>query len=474
MKKLIYPFLIFLGLAASVFTAHADENFRRHRYDVLDSLPPAPRGSIIFLGNSITHMMEWRELFGDRADIFNRGVSGAHTYEVYTHLEHLLGEGPSKVFLMIGTNDLGDPGDDNSPQCVANRIISIILKILELNPDTKVYYQSILPTGKRWRTREKTEITNSIVKDWIESRNSDNVEYIDLYPAFADEEGEIMNTHANGTDNCLSLDGLHLTLKGYEIWVDIIKEYVGSEPQVKKESANLFGDLSGSPGMRISYFGGLPVRNSDILLFGDEVIHTGEWNELTGSGIFKDRGIGWGYPGPGLSKLQGAFLPTLKGNVENRVIKEAPAGVVFYAGTPEVMASDDINQVIKDYKHAIDSLRSILPYTPIFLMTLAPLPHSYGEKCSSMAILNDSIRQFSQEYGFYLIDIERCLSLRGCEKPDEITGENNSRDKKPEERDETCFLDPENIYLNGKGYKLIALKIREITLGVINPEPSVP
>ena len=79
--------------------------FCNNRNDLLDSLPPAPAASIIFLGNSITHMMEWRELFGDRSDIINRGVSGAHTYEVAEHLDNMLGESPSKVFLMIGTNE---------------------------------------------------------------------------------------------------------------------------------------------------------------------------------------------------------------------------------------------------------------------------------------------------------------------------------------------------------------------------------
>lgn len=461
MRRLLYPLLVFI---AAIFTIpiNADENFRRHRYDVLDNLPTAPHGSIIFLGNSITHMMEWQELFGDRKDIFNRGVSGAHTYEVYDHLENLLGDGPSKVFLMIGTNDLGDKGEENSPQNVADRIISIILKIQELHPDTEIYYQSILPTGKRWRGPEKTETTNSIVKNWIEKRNNDNVKYIDLYSLFADEEGEIINTDINGKDDSFSLDGLHLTLKGYEKWAEIIKEYVGYEPQLKKEAINLFGDMSDSPGMRASYFGGLPIKNDDILLFGDEVIHTGEWNELTGSTVFKDRGIGWGYPGPRLNKLKGAFLITLKGNTENGVIKETPSGVVFYAGASDVIASDDINIVIDDYKSAIDSLKSLLPDTPVFLMTIAPFPESFGEKCSSLAILNDSIRQFSLLPGFSLIDIDKCLRIGGNEKSDERIIPDEFVEIKMGERDETCFLDGDNIYLNGKGYKIIADKIKEI------------
>ena len=100
--------LIALLLLLTTAAMHADEPFRQHRANHFATLVPEKDG-IVFIGNSITNMFEWREGFGS-ASVLNRGISGAYSYEVLDNLESYIVGRPKKVFIMIGTNDLGTNG----------------------------------------------------------------------------------------------------------------------------------------------------------------------------------------------------------------------------------------------------------------------------------------------------------------------------------------------------------------------------
>ena len=66
---------------------------------------PNTQDEIIFLGNSITDGCEWSELFQDLR-IKNRGISGDITEGVLQRLKEVTESKPSKVFIMIGVNDI--------------------------------------------------------------------------------------------------------------------------------------------------------------------------------------------------------------------------------------------------------------------------------------------------------------------------------------------------------------------------------
>ena len=41
----------------------------------------------------------------------------------------------------------------------------------------------------------------------------------------------------------------------------------------------------------------LPIKSTDVLFFGDEMVKNGEWNELLQNQNVKNRGSWWGYGG---------------------------------------------------------------------------------------------------------------------------------------------------------------------------------
>ena len=129
MKKV----LLSLIACISILAAWADGPFRNHRYDSFKVMSP-PEGSILFIGNSITDMHCWPEIFtkedGTYLPIVNRGNSGTYSTEQSDNLESYLKNQPKKVFMMIGTNDLATSGGlAFSPEQLLAYVKSIVARI---------------------------------------------------------------------------------------------------------------------------------------------------------------------------------------------------------------------------------------------------------------------------------------------------------------------------------------------------------
>ena len=113
----------------------------QHRFDLFSKLQPST-GNIVFLGDSITQYAEWNELFSNEK-IVNRGIGGDTTEGIINRLDQVVQISPSKVFIMIGINDL------NKGISVKNveTNYEIILNRLQKADNTKIYVQSVLPTN---------------------------------------------------------------------------------------------------------------------------------------------------------------------------------------------------------------------------------------------------------------------------------------------------------------------------------------
>ncbi|MDE6077594.1 MAG: sialate O-acetylesterase, partial [Muribaculaceae bacterium] len=76
-----------------------------HQRVTLFNLLPVEPGDIVFLGNSITDGGEFSELF-DNPSIKNRGISSDVISGVAERLHQVTNYHPSKIFLLIGINDV--------------------------------------------------------------------------------------------------------------------------------------------------------------------------------------------------------------------------------------------------------------------------------------------------------------------------------------------------------------------------------
>ena len=111
----------------------------------------------------------------------NHGIGGDDTVGVLRRLDLVTRAQPAKVFLMIGTNDLGK-GTLTIDEIVAN-VEEIVTRIRIENPTSEVYVQSVLP---RWHTR--TEDLRRL-NDGLESVACERRTWIDLRPLFDQGDG---------------------------------------------------------------------------------------------------------------------------------------------------------------------------------------------------------------------------------------------------------------------------------------------
>ena len=184
-----------------------------HRKEHFESLPDT-ENEIIFLGNSITDNAEWWELFED-THVKNRGIGGDDTDGVLERLGEVTSSRPDKIFIMIGTNDLAYM---KSAEHVLTNYAKILDRIEQDSPGTRIYIQAILPTDDAIHTLRK----NADIRGLNESLEAMATErghtYLDLYNPFAGEDGKLNPDY--------SLDGLHLNGAGYQLWKELIENYV--------------------------------------------------------------------------------------------------------------------------------------------------------------------------------------------------------------------------------------------------------
>lgn len=184
-----------------------------HKKEHFETLPDT-EDEIIFLGNSITDNSEWWELFGD-PHIKNRGIGGDDTDGILERLDEVTGSNPSKIFIMIGTNDLSN---GKSVEYIADNYRKIIERIRQSTPGTRIYIQSVLPTDDAVHyTRRNTDIIR--INDLLKQIAAENgLAYIDLF--------DIFKLGNNKLNPAYSIDGLHLNGKGYLVWKNAIIKYV--------------------------------------------------------------------------------------------------------------------------------------------------------------------------------------------------------------------------------------------------------
>ncbi|MFK8101017.1 MAG: GDSL-type esterase/lipase family protein [Saprospiraceae bacterium] len=184
-----------------------------HRKSLFTVLETAP-ASIIFLGNSLTQQCEWAELFNN-ATIKNRGITGDMTTGVLARLDEIVVTKPTKLFLMIGVNDLLF----HRPPIILENYQQILQKIKKASPTTQVYVQSILPVNNALRSTGIKNADIQVLNSGIQAlAKAFGFPYLDLYQAFVTTEGRMNQNY--------TYDGIHLNGAGYLNWKQAIATYV--------------------------------------------------------------------------------------------------------------------------------------------------------------------------------------------------------------------------------------------------------
>ena len=177
---------------------------------------------IIFIGDSIVEYYPLQELLQTNKVLINRGIRGYKTDLLLDNLDaHHFGSALDKVFILIGTNDIGK----EIPQSeTLENLEGVIQKISREYPLAQIQLLSVLPVneGEEYkgtvylRTNEKIQDLNRAYQGLASIYT--NVQFIDLYETLLDETGQL--------DQEFTTDGLHLTIAGYALLSSELDKYL--------------------------------------------------------------------------------------------------------------------------------------------------------------------------------------------------------------------------------------------------------
>ena len=216
-----------LAVLPAVSTAQLPTNQRL--YDTVTSMPevrasrlakfesePVVTGRIIFLGNSITQGGDWTKLTSD-STVINRGIGADITFGLRSRLDDVTKRKPSKLFVLIGINDISK---DIPDAVIAAQYRALVDSVKRQSPQTKIFVQSILPLNptvknfpQHYDKQPRVVAVNRLLQQMARETHAT---YIDLWPIFIDRQ--------NHLDASLTGDGLHLNQQGYERWVAFLKK----------------------------------------------------------------------------------------------------------------------------------------------------------------------------------------------------------------------------------------------------------
>lgn len=206
-----------------------DQQDKLMRYSVLNQ--NVRKGKILFTGSSLMEQFPINELLmtnGMEQIIYNRGIGGFTTSDMLQHMEEMVfGTEPSRIFINIGTNDIGNP-DYELGVLMENyeKIISLIQKRLPAAEITMIAYYPVnetdkLPEGK-WgkalfvtRTNENIHIANDAVEKLAAKMGC---RFINVNQGLTDENGKLKKE--------FTIEGIHMYANGYQVVLNNLKKYL--------------------------------------------------------------------------------------------------------------------------------------------------------------------------------------------------------------------------------------------------------
>lgn len=172
------------------------------------------KGSIVFLGDSITEYGQWEELL-QNPSVKNRGIAGDTTWGLLRRLSTITNTQPQAIFLMIGINDFlfTDRAE------IIQNYTKIIQQIKSETPNSQLFIQSVLPINPNVKNTVFNNQEIVLLNESIQVlAQNEGLIYLDIYKLLKDEKGALAAK--------FTADGVHINGAAYSIWKDAVNPYI--------------------------------------------------------------------------------------------------------------------------------------------------------------------------------------------------------------------------------------------------------
>lgn len=171
----------------------------------------------VFLGDSLTEGLGIYGYVKTSNVVAERGLNIENATK---KLKKITKKSPSYVFIMLGINDLNNA--IYSMDDIEDNYRTLIEKLHNKLPETKVYVQSLLPVTAQFEkdnkalSNKRIEKLNKRLKKLSESY--DYTAYVDVHARYVNKKGCLPAK--------ISSDGYHLTIEAYQKWLDYVKNEI--------------------------------------------------------------------------------------------------------------------------------------------------------------------------------------------------------------------------------------------------------
>jgi lysophospholipase L1-like esterase len=188
-------------------------NIQRSLYEIYST----KKADVIMLGDSITQLVDWKELLGENS-VVNMGIAADTTEGVFNRLAYVYNLKPRLCFIMMGVNDIIF---DVPVKNIFENYVKIVLAledkgIIPVIQSTLYVYNNVYCNYAQ--ANIKIGELNSLLRNFSKERG---IYFLDLNLIFSKD---------NILKNEFTYDGIHLKSAGYAIWrtkiLSIIKEYL--------------------------------------------------------------------------------------------------------------------------------------------------------------------------------------------------------------------------------------------------------
>ena len=213
---MLISFLLTLGICLQAMARSPYDNINAPYYQIKVSIfksMPRQEGAIVFLGDSLTDYVKFEELLPD-LHIKNRGIAGDSTLGTLLRIDEVISLKPSKLFVLLGTNDI--VLDIKTDETIQN-LRQIIEKVREALPDTRIYLETLFPVNHQFETGRPTDTILAINDRLPKLAEKTNCTLIDTYSRFA-ENGEMPSRY--------TVDGVHLNGTGVTRWIEFLTPWI--------------------------------------------------------------------------------------------------------------------------------------------------------------------------------------------------------------------------------------------------------
>ena len=208
---------------------HREQQDKLERYRILNR--NVQKGEILFTGSSLMEQFPVNELLmtnGMDQVIYNRGIGGFTTSDMLEYMEEMVfGTEPSRIFINIGTNDIGSP--DYRLEALMERYEEIITRIQERLPKAEITMMAYYPVNEtdklpegEWgktafvtRTNENIAIANEAIEKLAAKKGC---RFVNVNEGLTDERGKLKKE--------FTIEGIHMYANGYQVVLDNLKKYL--------------------------------------------------------------------------------------------------------------------------------------------------------------------------------------------------------------------------------------------------------